>query len=99
VFTVERQITLCRLARLHLHDLGYRNIHVRCCDGVAGGWPEEAPFDAIAVTAGGRTVPPWLRAQLAIGGRLVIPVDDDGAQRLVRVWRTDDMTFEQDGSV
>jgi len=62
-------------------------VHVRCGDGTLG-WPEGAPFDAIAVTAGGPDVPQALRAQLAVGGRLVIPV---GAarrgQRLLKIRR------------
>ncbi|HUQ52870.1 MAG TPA: protein-L-isoaspartate(D-aspartate) O-methyltransferase, partial [Gammaproteobacteria bacterium] len=95
VFTIERQLTLCTLARSRLQRLGYRNIEVRCADGTTG-WPEQAPFDAIAVTAGGPVVPQTLRAQLAVGGRLVIPVGDEGVQRLLRVWRTDDTTFEQE---
>jgi protein-L-isoaspartate(D-aspartate) O-methyltransferase len=95
VFTIERQITLCKLARERLHELGFNNVHVRCGDGTMG-WPEEAPFDAIAVTAGGPLVPPPLQTQLAIGGRLVIPVGDEGTQRLLRVWRIDDLAFEQE---
>jgi protein-L-isoaspartate(D-aspartate) O-methyltransferase len=95
VFTIERQITLCTLARERLYLLGYRRVRVRCGDGTKG-WPEEAPFDAIAVTAGGPVVPQSLRAQLAVGGRLVIPVGDEGVQRLLRVWRTDEVTFEEE---
>jgi protein-L-isoaspartate(D-aspartate) O-methyltransferase len=95
VFTMERQITLCKLARFRLRALGYDNVEVRCGDGTTG-WPEEAPFDAIAVTAGGPAVPQSLRSQLAVGGRLVMPVGDAGTQRLLRVWRTDTATFEQE---
>jgi protein-L-isoaspartate(D-aspartate) O-methyltransferase len=95
VFTIERQITLCKLARDRLHDLKLSNVHVRCGDGTAG-WPEEAPFDAIAVASGDPSLPSSLRGQLAIGGRLVIAVRDEGAQRLLRVWRTDDLEFEQE---
>jgi protein-L-isoaspartate(D-aspartate) O-methyltransferase len=95
VFTIERQITLCTLARERLHRLGIGNVEVRCGDGTLG-WPEHAPFDAIVVTAGGPTVPASLRAQLAIGGRLVMPVGDAAVQRLLRIWRTDDTTFEQE---
>src|SRR5688572_5177188 len=87
VFTIERHETLCKSARALLEDLELDNVHVRCGDGTKG-WPEEAPFDAIAVTAGGPVVPKSLREQLAIGGRLVIPVGDSGVQRLKRVWRT-----------
>jgi protein-L-isoaspartate(D-aspartate) O-methyltransferase len=95
VFTMERQITLCKLARFRLRALGYDNVEVRCGDGTTG-WPEEAPFEAIAVTAGGPAVPQSLRSQLAVGGRLVMPVGDEGSQRLLRVWRTDTGTFEQE---
>jgi protein-L-isoaspartate(D-aspartate) O-methyltransferase len=95
VFTIERHITQCTVARERLHALGYRNVQVRCDDGTTG-WLEEAPFDAIAVTAGGGPVPPSLRAQLAIGGRLVTPVGKEGVQRLMRVWRMDNTTFEQE---
>jgi protein-L-isoaspartate(D-aspartate) O-methyltransferase len=95
VFTIERQITLCKLARDRLHDLKLSNVHVRCGDGTAG-WLEEAPFDAIAVPRGDPSLPASLRGQLAIGGRLVIAVGDEGAQRLLRVWRTDDLEFEEE---
>jgi protein-L-isoaspartate(D-aspartate) O-methyltransferase len=95
VFTIERQITLCKLARDRLRDLELSNVQVRCGDGTAG-WPEEAPFDAIAIAVGDPTLPSSLRSQLAIGGRLVIAVGDHGAQRLLRVWRTDDLEFEQE---
>ena len=95
VFTIERHDALCTTARALLEELGYRNVHVRCGDGTRG-WPEEAPFDAIAVTAGGPIVPRSLREQLAVGGRLVIPVGDSGVQRLKRVWRTGDNKFEEE---
>jgi protein-L-isoaspartate(D-aspartate) O-methyltransferase len=95
VFTIERHERLCTSARARLEELGYRNVHVRCGDGTKG-WPEEAPFDAIAVTAGGPAVPMSLREQLAIGGRLVIPVGERGVQRLKRVWRTSATEFEEE---
>ena len=60
--------------------LGYDNIELRVGDGTRG-WPEAAPFDAILVAAGGPDVPPALKEQLAIGGRLVIPVGDDAAEQ------------------
>ena len=56
-----------------LDDLGYRNITIKSGDGYQG-WPEEAPFDAIVVTAAPNHVPPALIEQLAVGGKLVIPV-------------------------
>jgi protein-L-isoaspartate(D-aspartate) O-methyltransferase len=95
VFTIERIESLCRSARALLAELGFENIHVRCGDGTKG-WPEEAPFDAIAVTAGGPVVPKSLREQLAIGGRLVIPIGDAGVQRLKRIWRTGEKEFEEE---
>ena len=95
VFTIERHETLCTSARAVLEELGCTNVHVRCGDGTKG-WPEEAPFDAIAVTAGGPVVPKSLREQLAIGGRLVMPVGDVGVQRLKRVWRTGEKEFEEE---
>jgi protein-L-isoaspartate(D-aspartate) O-methyltransferase len=95
VFTIERHESLCESARARFAALGLRNTHVRCGDGTKG-WPEEAPFDAIAVAAGGPAVPKSLREQLGIGGRLVIPVGRAGVQRLKRVWRTGETEFEEE---
>jgi protein-L-isoaspartate(D-aspartate) O-methyltransferase len=87
VFSVERLPELAELARQRLSTLGYSTVAVRCGDGTLG-WPEHAPYDAIAVAAGGPTVPQALIEQLKIGGRLVIPVgDDEGAQVLTRITR------------
>jgi protein-L-isoaspartate(D-aspartate) O-methyltransferase len=95
VFTIERHESLCASARARLAELGFRNVHVRCGDGTKG-WPDEAPFDAIAVTAGGPSVPNSLRRQLAVGGRLVIPVGESGVQRLKRIWRSGEEEFEEE---
>jgi len=76
VYTMEIVPTLARRARETLARLGYRSIVVREGNGWAG-WPEEAPFDAIVVTAAPPTIPEALKAQLRDGGRLVIPVGDD----------------------
>ena len=65
-------------ARQRFRRLGYDNIELRVGDGTRG-WPEAAPFDAILVAAGGPEVPQALKEQLAIGGRLVIPVGEAGA--------------------
>ena len=96
VYTVERVERLARSATLRLRDLGYINVHVRHGDGSLG-WPEHAPFDAIVVAAGGPDVPRTLLRQLAIGGRLVMPV---GAaprwQTLVRITRTGADTYDRD---
>ena len=86
VFTIEILPALAEGARQRLADLGYRNVTTRTGDGFRG-WPEEAPFDAIIVTAAPETVPSPLLDQLKLGGRLVIPIGTDD-QRLVRVIRT-----------
>ncbi|MBL8861439.1 MAG: protein-L-isoaspartate(D-aspartate) O-methyltransferase [Planctomycetes bacterium] len=87
VYTIERHRSLAREAERRLARDGYRHVHVRHGDGTLG-WPEAAPFDAIVVAAGGPKVPGSLREQLAVGGRLVIPVGDVvGLQKLVRVTR------------
>ncbi len=75
VFTVEVVPELAKQAGERLRDLGYDNIELYAGDGALG-WPEHAPYDAIVVTAAAwHRVPPALVAQLAPGGRLVIPVD------------------------
>lgn len=90
VFTVERHKSLAEQARERFKKLGYDNIHVRHADGTRG-WAEEAPFDAIVAAAAGPSVPDSLKAQLAPGGRLVIPVGQRvGAQTLMRVTRAEE---------
>jgi protein-L-isoaspartate(D-aspartate) O-methyltransferase len=96
VFTIERIASLATKASAVLDDLGYTNVHVRHGDGTLG-WPEEAPFDAIVVTAGGSEVPESLKKQLRIGGHLVIPVGtNQWYQELIRVTRVghDEYTSE-----
>jgi protein-L-isoaspartate(D-aspartate) O-methyltransferase len=73
VYTIEIVPELARRAAADLARLGYANVHVREGDGY-GGWPEQAPFDAIVVTAAPDHVPEPLVAQLALGGRMVVPV-------------------------
>jgi len=85
VFSVELIEPLSLRARAVLESLGYRNINLRVGDG-SNGWPEEAPFDAIIVTAAAATVPAALEAQLGPSGTLVVPVGID-FQELVRVRR------------
>lgn len=94
VFTVERLSDLADAAKSKLKRLGYENVHVRHGDGTLG-WEDQAPFDAIVVTAGGPKVPPALLRQLRIGGRLVIPVGEEmHEQRLIRVVRQREETFK-----
>ena len=95
VFTVERHASLAEEARDRLAELGYSNVRVRHGDGTEG-WPEHAPYDAVAVAAGGPRVPPALRDQLRPGGRLVIPLGDADGQRLVRERRGADGSFAQE---
>jgi protein-L-isoaspartate(D-aspartate) O-methyltransferase len=76
VFTIERIPELAASAKERLDALGYHNIEYRVGDG-AFGWPEEAPFDAIIVTAAPATVPQDLVAQLGAGGRMVVPVGSE----------------------
>lgn len=73
VYTVERHRVLADYARERLAEAGYLNVHVRHGDGTRG-WPEHAPYDGIIVAAGGPTVPLSLQKQLAVGGRLIMPV-------------------------
>lgn len=94
VFTVERVEALAEAARARLKSLGYDNVHVLCADGTLG-WPEHAPYDAIAVAAGGPEVPAALRSQLSLGGRLVIPVGSHDSQSLVRVVRESESRFTE----
>lgn len=96
VYSIERHEGLAEVARARLAELGYTNVQVRVGDGTLG-WPEAAPFDAIVATAGGPVVPRALKCQLAVGGRLVIPVGAlKNAQTLVRVVRTFADRFDQD---
>ena len=76
VYTVERLAVLGRRARETLASLGYDNIHYRIGDG-HGGWPAEAPFDGIMVTAAPRVLPDALFRQLKSGGRMVIPIGEE----------------------
>jgi len=86
VYSVERVRSLADQALRRLGDLGYYNIRIRTGDGSMG-WAEEAPFDAILVTAGAPAVPAPLLDQLGPGGRLVVPVGTASSQTLRRITR------------
>src|SRR5690606_33585262 len=88
VYAIERQPELARLAQERFDRLGFDNVTLKLGDGTRG-WPEHAPFDAILAAAGGPDVPDVLLAQLAPGGRLVMPVGSSREhQRLVVVRHT-----------
>lgn len=95
IFTVERIDELLKFARRRFHALRLNNIYVRYADGHLG-WPSQAPFDGIMVTAVAQSVPPELLDQLDVGGLLVIPVERNGQQRLITVRRTEDDFEETD---
>ena len=95
VFTVERIDELLKLARRRFHALRLNNIYVRYADGHLG-WPSQAPFDGIMVTAAAQLVPQELLEQLRVGGLLVIPIERHGQQRLITVRRTEDGFEESD---
>jgi len=92
VWTIERIRSLAMQARKVLDTLHLLNVNIKVGDGTLG-WPEEAPFDAILVTAGAPAVPEALAEQLAPGGRLVIPVGNEANQTILRIRK------EADGSL
>jgi protein-L-isoaspartate(D-aspartate) O-methyltransferase len=92
VFTIERIPQLYVKAKTRLEDMGYSNIYFKMDDGTMG-WPEFSPFDRIIVTAAARFIPSSLTQQLAINGRMVIPVGGPNFQELLLV------TKDQKGDV
>ncbi len=92
---MERIEELLKLARRRFHKLGLHNIYTRYADGHVG-WPSQAPFDGIVVTAAAIEVPSELISQLRIGGVLVAPVERGGMQRLLAIRRTEEGIDEQD---
>ncbi len=96
VFAIERIPELAEKARTNLRRAGCTNAEVLCADGSLG-WPQEAPFDAILVSAGGPEIPDALKSQLAARGRLVMPAGRDRrAQRLLRIARRETPAFVEE---
>lgn len=95
VFSIERVLSLTMRARTLLLDLGYTNVEIKFSDGTQG-WEGESPFDAIIVTAGSPDIPQPLVDQLAMGGRLVIPVGDESVQDLIRLTKTEEGVKRED---
>src|SRR3954451_25479380 len=96
VCAIERHASLVAEASERFRRLGYRHIELKHGDGTQG-WPDGGGFDAILVAAGGPEVPPALKAQLKIGGRLVIPIGHpDQAQELVKLTRRSKTSFEEE---
>ncbi len=100
VWSIERLENLANAARVRLGEEGIENVEVLFGDGTLG-WPPQAPFDAIVVTAGSPEVPTALRQQLTDGGRLVIPIGPENrGQKLLRIRRVgDDYRVEDLGAV
>lgn len=96
VYAIERHASLAEAAAARFAQLGYFNIQLSTGDGTRG-WSENAPFDAILVSAGGPAVPAALKSQLQVGGKLVIPVGSGrGPQHLMKITRTTAETFEEE---
>jgi protein-L-isoaspartate(D-aspartate) O-methyltransferase len=94
VHSIERISALASRARKIHDELRYYNIHIRIGDGTQG-FPKEAPFDGIIVTAGAPHVPEVLIDQLGVGGRLIIPVGSETLQELKRITKTEEGVTEE----
>lgn len=95
VYTIEIVEPLARDAGARLNRLGYDNVHVRVGDGTLG-WPDQAPFDGIIVTAAGIDIPQALLDQMAVGAKLVMPVGaQHDVQQLMVITRESDGTFSE----
>lgn len=95
VFSLERLATLARRARRALDENGFSKVNIRLADGTLG-WKDMAPFDGILVTAGAPSIPQEYLDQLAVGGRLIIPVGDRASQVLIRVTRVSEQEYREE---
>ena len=95
VYTVERYRSLLKEAEQRFTELGLTNITTRVGDGYKG-WPEQAPFERIMVTAAAAAVPQALKDQLAVGGIMVIPVERADGQYVARISRAADGSFREE---
>ncbi|MBA4395027.1 MAG: protein-L-isoaspartate O-methyltransferase [Desulfobacca sp.] len=95
VFSIERVRSLFQRARRILDQLKYFNVVLKVYDGTQG-WPEEAPFEAIMVTAASPEIPSPLLDQLALNGRMIIPVGDRTTQTLKKIIKTEEGFEEED---
>ena len=93
VYTIERQLVLYKKTQLFFEKMGYRPKKFVFGDGYKG-LPEDAPFDGIIITAGAPNIPPKLMSQLAIGGRMVVPVGED-EQVMTLITRTSEKEFQR----
>lgn len=98
VISVERFEELAEIARERLAALEYVNVSVVVGDGTLG-WPEQGPYDGIMVTAAAPAIPESLRAQLAVGGRLVCPVGSRDLQQLKVLVRDSEDHFTENDSI
>jgi protein-L-isoaspartate(D-aspartate) O-methyltransferase len=96
VYSLERIADLARSASAVLRELGYNNVSVKTFDGTYG-YPAAAPYDRILVTAGASDVPEPLLAQLAVGGKLIVPIGPPEKQRIRVIRRRKDHFAQEDG--
>ena len=94
VYTIERVVVLAEKAMERFRSLGYSNINVKADNGTLG-WPEEAPFDRIMITAGTPKIPDPLKEQLSEGGIIIAPVGERFSQQLLKVKKSKDRLSEE----
>ena len=96
VYAIERIPELATSAARRLEEAGYDNVHILNADGTRG-WAEKGPFDAILVSAGAPLVPESLKSQLAVGGRMVVPVGSTKqVQELIRITNRGEGRFDRE---